>query len=290
MGANGMKRFLRKSWIFGFAVLGLVGGNPIAAQGQVIYRETYSYPSLNSCHDVRNYRSKTKFDTRELATLEYRYCVQESSYYSSRRRYVDPVVISTPPASASEDCINATILARLAIAHDPYSSSTSEVSGFQQVLCNLPALYRDENTTTLDWQNGRSAKFGNSWYYPNGRKAKCGKNWYYPNGEKATFGKSWYYPNGENAKFGSSWYFPDGDRTNLTSLLSWSCGVLSYYDCQERLNELQTADGFWYDLAVVELSSRAYEEIYSYRTYDIDIKPTNDPDVDVDIDIDITID
>lgn len=285
-----MKQFLQSGGLFIVTVLGLIGSSAIAVQGQMIFRETYSYPGLTSCQAVRNYRAKTKYNTRELATLEYRYCFQNSANYSSRRRYVDPVLISIPPASASENCIDATILARLAIAHDPYSNATSEVSGLQQVLCNLPTLYRDQNTTTLDWQNGRSAKFGSSWYYPNGRKAKFGKNWYYPNGKKATFGKAWYYPNGETARFGSSWYFPDGDRTNLTSLLSWSCGILSYYDCQERLNELQTADGFWYDLAIVELSSRAYEEIYRYRTSDIYIKPTNDPDVDVDIDIDITID
>ncbi|AFY37811.1 hypothetical protein Lepto7376_1468 [[Leptolyngbya] sp. PCC 7376] len=284
-----MEGFRQKGWAFGLAVLSLFGGVPKAAQGQATFYERYSYPGLTSCQQVRNYRAKTKYRTRELATLEYRYCVQNRSDYGSRRRYVDPILISIPPASASEDCIDATVLARLAIAHNPYGTASSEVAGFQQVLCNLPELYREENNTTLEWQNGRNAKFGNSWYYPNGRKAKFGSNWYYPNGKKATFGRSWYYPNGENARFGSSWYFPDGDRTNLTSLLSWSCGVLSYFDCQERLNELQTADGFWYDLAVVELSSRAYEEIYRYRSYDEYIYDDSDHDTDVDVDIDIII-
>lgn len=277
-----MNGLWRKGLMFGFTMVALVGGSG-KALGQIIFSEQYSYPSLRTCQQVRNYRAKTKFDTRELATLEYRYCVQENSYYAARRPYIDPVLIAIPPASASEDCIDATILARLAIAHNPYSTTASEVAGFQQVLCNLPELYRDQNNTTLDWRNGRNAKFGSSWYYPNGRRAKFGNNWYYPNGKKATFGNAWYYPNGENARFGSSWYFPDGDRTNLTSLLSWSCGVLSYYDCQDRLTELQTADGFWYDLMVVELSSRAYEEIYRYRSYDG--RYDHDPDIDVDIDI-----
>ncbi len=284
-----MKSLWGKGWTLGLTVLGLLSGNVAAVQGQVIFSEQYSYPSLRTCEQVRNYRAKTKFHTRELATLEYQYCVQENSYYSSRRRYVDPVFVSVPPASASEDCINATILTRLAIAYEPYSRSTSEISGFQQVLCSLPSLYQDENNTVLEWQNGRNAKFGSSWFYPNGRRAKFGNNWYYPNGQKATFGKAWYYPNGENARFGSSWYFPDGDRTNLTSLLSWSCGVLSYYDCQDRLAELQTADGFWYDLMVVELSSRAYEEIYRHRSYDGYIYDGRDSDPDVDVDIDIII-
>lgn len=274
-----MKRLLGAGWALGFAVLSLVGGGKKPVQAQ-FFRETYEY--LRTCSQVRNYRSQFSGFNRELATLEYQYCQDDRPYYNTRRSPVNPTFIAVPPASASEDCIDATILARLAIADEPYAQTTAETAGFQQVLCSLPALSQGRNEI-LEWQNGRKAKFGNAWYYPNGKNAKFGNNWYYPNGEQAKFGNNWYFPNGRNAKFGQNWYFPDGDRTNLSSLLSWSCGILSYFDCQERLADLQTSQGFWYDLTVVELSSRAYDRIYDYnraRTYSRD-----NPDVDIDIDI-----
>ncbi|NJN73800.1 MAG: hypothetical protein HC799_13820 [Limnothrix sp. RL_2_0] len=274
-----MKWFLGTGWALGFAVLSLVGDSNKPVQAQ-FFRETYEY--LRTCDQVRDYRSRVSGFSRELATLEYQYCQDDRPYYNTRRSPVKPTFVSVPAVSASEDCVDATILARLAIAHEPYDQMTSEIAGFQQVLCSLPTLDRGRSTN-LEWQNGRKAKFGNAWYFPNGNNAKFGDNWYYPNGEKAKFGNAWYFPNGRSAKFGNNWYFPDGDRTNLASLLSWSCGILSYFDCQERLDDLQTSQGFWYDLTVVELSSRAYDRIYDYnraRTYS-----DGNPDVDIDIDI-----
>ncbi|MGB2926273.1 MAG: hypothetical protein WBB82_13310 [Limnothrix sp.] len=274
-----MKWFSEKKWAASLAMLGLLSGvqNPSQAQS---FQSRYS--QLTSCQQVRTYQAQAGISNRELATLEYRYCVQNDPYYSNYRRPVDPIFVSIPSASASQDCVNATILTRLAIASDPYSILSSEVAGFRQILCSLPESGRQSNNI-FEWSNGRNAKFGSTWYYPNGQKAKFGKTWYYPNGKKVNFGSTWYYPNGKTAKFGRNWSFPDGSSTDLTSLLSWSCGVLSYFDCQERLADLQVVEGFWYDLTVIELSSRAYNDVYSYRRYD-DYGRGN-PDIDIDIDI-----
>jgi hypothetical protein len=249
---------------------------------QHYFFETLSYEYLRTCDQVRSYRTQRNVSDRALLTLEYRYCVQEDPYYSRSYRRVNPNFVSLPPNYASQDCIDATVLARLAIAEDPYGRDTSEITGFQQILCTLPASEFERNTT-LEWRNGRTAKFGDSWYYPNGNNAKFGDTWYYPNGKNAKFGNTWYYPNGRNAKFGSSWYYPDGDRTDLASLLSWSCGVLTYFDCQERLADLRSTEGFWYDLTVIELSSRASQEIDYYRRYDYRSRPSGNPDIDIDI-------
>ena len=107
--------------------------------------------------------------------------------------------------------------------------------------------------------------------------------WYYPNGKSATFGNNWYYPNGRNARFGSSWYYPNGKRTNLTSLLSWSCGVLGQFNCQGRLADLQTASDFWYHLTVIELSSRAYAEYQYNRQHGGHSGGSNNSTFDIDI-------
>lgn len=269
-----MGRFWRLGWVFGLTVASFVGDRPGAVQAQ-----SSAYEYLRTCDQVRSYRTDRNLSDRALLTLEYRYCVQDDPYYSPSYRRINPNFVSLPSDYASQDCIDATVLARLAIAQEPYGRDTAEIAGFQQILCSLPAS-EFEDESSLEWRNGRTAKFGDSWYYPNGKNAKFGDTWYYPNGKNAKFGDSWYYPNGRNAKFGDSWYYPDGDHTDLASLLSWSCGVLPYFDCQERLADLRSTEGFWYDLTVVELSSRAAQELDYYRRYDGD---RHNPDIDIDI-------
>lgn len=249
-----MKIWLRCSSILGILLGGMLQ-KPLPAQAQ------RDYGFLRTCEQVRRYRTQNRANDLELLTLEYRYCALENPSFLVQRRFPS-LLIAIPPASASQDCLDTTVLARLAIAQDSYGSVAREISGLQQVLCALPGTNQSRR---LEWRNGRNAKFGNSWYYANGQSAKFGNSWYYPNGQNAKFGRSWYYPNGRNAKFGSFWYFPDGDRTSLESLLAWSCSVLSPFICQDRLAELQTSEGFWYDLAVVELASRAFNELEFYQ-------------------------
>lgn len=228
----------------------------------------YRYQFLHTCQQVRGYRNQVRprgLDNRELATLEYEYCVLDDPYYRPPRR-LDPRLVAIPSAAASQDCIDVTIMTRLALAYEPYSTNTRTVSGLQQVLCTLPNVQASDQKT-IRWRNDRSAKFGDNWYYPNGQNAKFGNAWYYPNGQNAKYGDSWYYPNSENAKFGRSWYYPDGDRADLSTLLAWSCGILGQYECDDRLADLQLAQGIWYDLTVVELSSRAYQRIYNYSGF-----------------------
>jgi len=97
-------------------------------------------------------------------------------------------------------------------------------------MCNLPDLAHSNQH--LQWSNGRNAEFSNAWYYPSGKKAL----------------------------FGNSWYSPNGERTNLTSLISCSYGVLGQFNYQGRFADLQTASDFWYYLTVIELSNRAHTE------------------------------
>lgn len=174
------------------------------------------------------------------------------TFYCSRDQY--PITHLVPPAQASQDCQDLTVLMRLSLAALPNPNNLALMTGRQQVACALSTQGTKSITT---WPNGNTARFSQNWYYPNGTTGKFGTNWYYPNGQSAKFASTWYYANGQSAKFGDRWYYPNGQSADSTDILGWACGVVGPYLCQDRLESLANASPFWYDLTIVELGSMA---------------------------------
>lgn len=161
-----------------------------------------------------------------------------------------------PAPSNREGCVVLTVMANLAYLENPYAELTDEVSGRQVSLCRG----RDSASTGVpQWDNRRPLRFGDRWYYPNGTAAQFSDNWNYPNGRLATFGSSWYYPNGRTARFGSSWYTPGGRSVSESALLGEACEAVGSRRCRSRLEEVQGAGDFWYELAIVQLAWLGYQ-------------------------------
>lgn len=208
-------------------------------------------PKSHLCERIRQFRHlalQENWDGENLATLEAHYCNRNRYHRSLSSR------LSLPPKNASQDCVDLTVMKRLAQMTTRKSYFVSLIQGEQQITCQF-----SQQRSSFDWSNQEKAKWGANWYYPNGEKVKWESVWYYPNGKKAKWGTNWYYPNGEKVKWGSNWYDPEGNRVSLNSLLGWSCGVVGTEACHSSLTRLSQTKGFWYELEVLELSWKAYQ-------------------------------
>ncbi len=172
------------------------------------------------CRQIRQVRRlaiREGLDNRNIATLEDRYCATAQP----------PTNNIMPPANATQDCIDLTIITRLArIARD--DSNLINLVGNQQLI---------------------SCQFSTQW-----EKSSLS----YPNGQTAKFGSTWSYPNGQTAKFGSNWHYPNGNFADFESLLAWACSILGRDECADRLLEVRNTNDFWSELAMIELSWQAY--------------------------------
>ncbi|MDJ0744249.1 MAG: hypothetical protein QNJ32_12915 [Xenococcaceae cyanobacterium MO_167.B27] len=205
----------------------------------------------DKCEQIRQVRRlafQENLDGQNLATLEALFC--------GRNRDNRPIYseINLPPNNASKDCIDLTVMKRLAHMTTRNSNLVGMIKGQQQVTCKL-----SQQHSSFDWANGEQAKWGSTWYYPNGKNARWSSTWYYPNGEQAKWGSTWYYPNGKQAKWGSTWYYPNGNRASSNSLLGWACGVVGTKECISATERLNQTKGFWYELEIIELSWKAYQ-------------------------------
>ena len=217
----------------------------------VISTASIAYPSSNLCEQIKQVRRlafQENLDGHNLAILEARYCTTNRDHRSSFS------TLSLPPTNASQDCINLTIMKRLAQMTTIRSYFVSLIAGEQQITCQL-----SQQRSSFDWSNEEKAKWGANWYYPNGEKVKWESIWYYPNGEKAKWDSNWYYPNGKKLKWGSSWYDPEGNRVSLNRLLGWACGAVGTEQCHSATTRLNQTKGFWYELEILELSWQAYQ-------------------------------
>ena len=218
----------------------------------VVFGFTTDTTSANSdtdtCQQIRQVRRlaiREGLDDDNLATLEYQYCATAQP----------PASITVPSPTATQDCVDLTIMSRLARMTEGNSNLVSLVESQQLLACGFSEQW---GRSSFDYPNGQMAKFGSNWNYPNGRTAKFGSTWNYPNGQMAKFGTNWTYPNGQTAKFGSTWNYPNGTSTTFESLLSWACSILGREGCAARLLEVRNTNDVWSELAMVELSWNAY--------------------------------
>ena len=161
-----------------------------------------------------------------------------------------------PAPSTNTGCDILTVMANLAYTWDPYNSLSSEVAGRQLSLCRGR---ESDSQGVPQWGNRSPLRLGSNWYYPNGTASQFSSNFNYPNGRSATFGNSWYYPNGRNARFGSSWYTPSGRAVSEDTLLAEACEQVGTRRCINRLDEVQGAGSFWYELVLVQLAWLGYQ-------------------------------
>ena len=205
----------------------------------------------DTCQQIRQVRRlaiRENLDDDNLATLEYQYCATAQP----------PNSITQPSPTATQDCVDLTVMTRLARIAEGNSNLVSLVESQQLLACGFSEQW---GRSSFNYPNGQTAKFGSIWNYPNGQTAKFGSNWNYPNGKTAQFGSTWNYPNGQTAKFASIWNYPNGTSTSFESLLSWACSILGREGCATRLLEVRNTNDFWSELAMVELSWNAYTMI-----------------------------
>ena len=212
------------------------------------FTSNHALANPDTCQQIRQVRRlamREGLDQDNLATLEERYCVTAEP----------PNQITLPSPTASQDCIDLTVITRLARMTEGESNLVSLVESQQLLACGLAEQW---GRSSLNYANGQTAKFGSNWHYPNGKTAKFGSTWHYPNGKTAKFGSTWNYPNGQTAKFGTNWNSPNGNFTSFEDLLSWACSILRREECAARLLAVRNTDDFWSELAMVELSWQAY--------------------------------
>ncbi len=117
----------------------------------------------DKCEQIRQVRRlafQENLDGQNLATLEALFC--------GRNRDNRPIYseINLPPNNASKDCIDLTVMKRLAHMTTRNSNLVGMIKGQQQVTCKL-----SQQHSSFDWANGEQAKWGSTWYYPNGNRA-----------------------------------------------------------------------------------------------------------------------
>ncbi len=195
--------------------------------------------------EVRRLAIGERLDNRDLATLEERYCATAQP----------PTNNIVPSPNATQDCIDLTIMMRLARIGGGDSNLINLVDSQQLIACQFTTK---SDKSSISYPNGQTAKFGSTWNYPNGQTAKFGSTWNYPNGQTAKFGSTWNYPNGQTAKFGSTWNYPNGNFGDFESLLAWACSILGRNECADRLLDVRNTNDFWSELAMIELSWQAY--------------------------------
>ncbi|WP_293104191.1 hypothetical protein [Moorena sp. SIOASIH] len=223
----------------------------------------------NRCGQIRAVRRlaiRENLDSDNLATLEYKYCGHSNRRSSSIQS----------PRNSSQNCFDLTVMAQLARITQERRRLVRMVEGLQEVTCERP---RQGRRSSLNWQNGQTAKLGSNWYYPNGQTAKLGSSWYYPNGQTAKFGSAWNYPNGQTAKLGSIWHNPRGRATSADRLLKRACRIVGTTECDRILTDINRSDrnrsdrnrsdrnrsdrnrrnDFWRDLAIIQISWQAYQ-------------------------------
>jgi hypothetical protein len=214
-----------------------------------------------TCEQVRSVRRlaiKEDLNDESLAKLEYRYCGDQDNINTKNNRgNRDKSSNIVPPANASKNCINLTMVMRLSRIAETNKEHLKLVKSRQIVACELSN--QSTNVSSENWSNGQYANWGGSWYYPNGQYAKWGGSWYYPNGQHAKWGNDWYYPNGQYAKWGNDWYYPNGNSTSFEGLISQSCANISGHECREILSKInKNKSDFWRNLSIIELAWKSY--------------------------------
>ena len=172
----------------------------------------------------------------------------------SRRRQAE--TLRRPPDAipprATDACVALTAMANIAYLWDLSSELSEDVEGRQFAACW--GRETEESQGVPQWPNRRAMRVGSTWYYPNGRSAQFSDYWNYPNGRSVNFGDSWYYPNGRTARFDSYWYTPDRRRVSENELLAIACAEVGRRRCADRLNEVGSDSGFWYNLTLIQLA------------------------------------
>ncbi|MEQ9670721.1 hypothetical protein [Coleofasciculus sp. G2-EDA-02] len=202
------------------------------------------------CSQIRQVRRlaiQQGLDDANLATLEAQYC-----------NTAQPSAVEViPPPTATQECLDLTIMTRLARMSQGNSNLVRLVETQQQFACGLANTW---GRAIIEYPNGQRAKIGDNWNYPNGQTAKFGAIWKYPNGQTAKVASRWYYPNGEIAKFGTRWSYPTGESANFENLVTWACSVISRDECASRLLALRNTNDFWSEMATLELAWQAYSK------------------------------
>jgi hypothetical protein len=218
------------SMLFPLLLLG-AKSDMVVSQELIADRRSNITEICRQIREVRRLAIAERLDNRDLATLEERYCATAQP----------PTNNILPPANATQDCIDLTIMMRLARIGEGDSNLISLVDSQQLIACQF---------------SSEGDKLSRS--YPNGQTAKFGSTWSYPNGQTAKFGSTWSYPNGQTAKFASNWHYPNGNFADFESLLAWACSILGRNKCADRLLEVQNTNDFWSELTMIELAWQAY--------------------------------
>jgi len=202
------------------------------------------------CRQIRQVRRlaiQQGLDDENLATLEAQYCDT-----------AQPSAVETiPPPTATQECLDLTIMTRLARLSEGNNNLVRLVESQQQFACGLADTW---GRAIIEYPNGQRAKIGDNWQYPNGQTAKFGAIWKYPNGQTAKIASRWYYPNGEIAKFGTRWSYPTGQSVNFENLVTWACSIINRDECASRLLALRNTNDFWSEMATLELAWQAYSQ------------------------------
>ncbi|MBE9125163.1 MULTISPECIES: hypothetical protein [unclassified Coleofasciculus] len=206
--------------------------------------------SANSeqCRQIREVRRLAmgeRLEDENLATLENRYCATAQP----------STAVAAPLSTAPPDCVDLTVMTRLAQIAEARSDLVRLVESQQQLACGVAEQW---GRSVLNYPNGQTAKFRSNWNYPNGQAARFGSVWTYPNGQTAKVALRWNYPNGQTAKSGSTWYYPNGKPAGFENLVSWACSILGRDECATRLLALRNTDDVWSELATLELAWQAY--------------------------------
>ncbi len=135
-----------------------------------------------------------------------------------------------PQKQASQDCIDLTIMTKLAEIGNGKVESTKIIKQLKFNACDLG----------LD--------LGSSFNYPDGGVAKWSNGgWNHPNGGVAQWSNGgWNYPNG-------------GVAGNVGSLITYACSKLDEQVCSNRLSDFKSMDTFFQDLTAIELAWLAYK-------------------------------
>ncbi len=161
-----------------------------------------------------------------------------------------------PQKQASQDCIDLTIMTKLAEIGEGDAESIKIIKQLKFNACDLGL----DLGSSFNYANGQTAKWSGSWNYPNGQTAKWSGSWNYPNGQTAKWSGSWNYPNGQTAKWSGSWNYPNGQTAGAIGvLLTYSCSNLGEQACSNRLSDFKSMDTFFQDLTAIELAWLAYK-------------------------------
>jgi hypothetical protein len=177
-------------------------------------------------------------DTKNLEIIRNTYCAGWNSI---------PTSGLIPASGAKQDCIDMTLMLRLAILTAPHSPEIIEIQQLRQLVCVGPMKLEG-----LNWSTGVTVKWNGSLLYPNGQTLRFNENYLYPNGGNAISGSTYYYPNGSFARFAKIWKTPDGQNFDDSQFIDWICKTAGMTICFD-VNTVHTLhQDIWGDLPLLE--------------------------------------